>query len=60
MIYRLKAVWRFLIFWLLRPLARFGAYEHESVTIHYLGWYELPVFGCVVFVKNDGHKQYYW
>lgn len=60
MICRLKAVWRFVIFWLMRPLAQYKTYGHESVTQYYRGWYSLPVVGCVVFVKSNGRKQYCW
>jgi hypothetical protein len=58
--YRLKALVRFLLFWVFRPFAQRGEYEHESVTVNYLGWYRLPVAGCVAFIQADGKLQFYW
>ena len=60
MIYRFKPGYRFLLFWLLRPLVKFGEYQHESVRCNWLGWYDLPVIGCVAFLSSDNHVIYRW
>jgi len=60
MIYRIKSIYRFLLFWALRPFVRFGEYQHESVTCNWLGWYELPVIGCIAFRNSDNRIVYRW
>lgn len=58
--YTLKASYRFILFYLLRPLVSYGTYRHESMTRNYRGWYALPLIGCVAFVQADGQKQFRW
>ena len=60
MIYRFKAGYRFLLFWVLRPLVTFGEYRHESVTRDWAGWYDLPVIGCIAFRSADNRVVYRW
>lgn len=58
--YPLKALWRFTLYYLLRPLAVIDEYDHESVRRDYHEAISLPVFGCVAFRRSDGSLQFRW
>lgn len=57
-VWRLMALGRFVLYLIFRRWVSTGMYEH---TEHgYLGWKELPVFGVVAFIRDDGSLQFWW
>jgi hypothetical protein len=56
--YRIIALMRFILFWLLRPLMRYEPYRNPR-NVGYLGYWTL--FGAViVFRRMNGQRQYLW
>ena len=60
MIYWVKSIYRRMLFGVLRPVVKYGNYQHESVTRDWLGWYELPIIGCIAFRNSDNQVIYRW
>lgn len=58
MIYRIKGLFRFLLFWLFQPLVRYTNY-HEHVE-GWTGYCELPIVGTVAFRRNNGTYLFPW
>ncbi len=58
--YRLKALYRFVLLKAFRSAAQTGRYDHPDQVGGYRGWYELPRVGVVAFIRDDGSVQYRW
>ena len=55
----LAAILRFVLHIALRPFAMSKQYAATDVT-SYHGWVDVPVFGVVAFICEDGTLQYRW
>lgn len=58
--YYLKALYRFILLTVFRPLATYETYDNPEDVMGYTGWYQLPGIGCVAFTHQDGRTQYRW
>ena len=58
--YHIKAVYRFVIFWVFHPALRLNHYSNPSDVGGYRGWFETPWGSCLVFIRDDGSYQYLW
>lgn len=58
--YRLKALYRWILLKVFRSAARKGTYDNPGQVGGYRGWYELPRVGVVAFIRDDNSVQYHW
>lgn len=58
--FTIKAIYRFTLRHALRPLIQRKGYSPNSDVPNYWGWMELPLFGCIAFIRDDGSLQYRW
>lgn len=59
----ISAVYRMVIFYLLRPLLVRGTYDNPELVMGYTGWYRLrgtdAAWGCIAFTHDKG-LQFRW
>lgn len=60
MIYRIKGLFRFVLFFLFAPLVRYGSYDNPAAVGGWQGWYQLPVVGVVAFLNDNGKRSFVW
>lgn len=34
--------------------------DDNTHEVYYVGWYSVPLYGCVAFIRSDGALQFRW
>lgn len=55
---KLKALVRCLLFWLAFPFVKWYAWSNPIPG--YKAWVDLPGWGCLAFMRDDGTLQFDW